>query len=285
MTIARISKSRTRYALFLVLFASSTCASSAQSAYRVIEVNHGGTITGVVRLVGTPPPLTQFDVTKNPERCGHTKQFDRLILGKNNAVKNAVISLEGITEGKRFSSNLKYTINQKNCEYVPHVQLMPIGAQLQIVNSDDILHNVHAYTLGKEFRTVCNIAQPIKGQCTTLKQSQLGKDGVILTTCDAGHPWMTGHLIVCEHPYYAVTDNNGKFVLTDVPAGSYKIKMWHEGFRITDRDIENGKVKKYYFEDPYEVVKDVAVPQEGKVFVSFEFASRSENANKSYLLR
>jgi hypothetical protein len=283
MITPRIFKGQHCSPLFLVLFSLSTCASSGQSAYRTIEVKHGGTITGVVRLVGTPPSLSPFNVTKDPEQCGHTKQFDRLILGKNNSVKNAVVSLEGITEGKAFTSSLKYTIDQKNCEYVPHLQLIPVGSQLQILNSDDILHNVHAYTLGNEVRTICNIAQPIKGQRTTLKQSQLGKNRTILTTCDAGHPWMSAYLVLCEHPYYVVTDNNGKFVLLDVPAGTYKIKMWHEGFRITGTEIENGKVKKYNFEDPYEVVKDVTVSDRGKVFVSFELLPRIDDVKQSFL--
>jgi hypothetical protein len=260
--------------VFGFVFVLSTLTALAQGTYKEVEVKDGGTITGVVKFVGASPSLAQFDVTKNPEQCGHKKQFDRLILGKNNGIRNAVICLEGITEGKRFPTNIKYTINQKNCEYVPHVQVVPIGGQLQIVNSDNILHNVHAYTFDKELRTVCNIAQPIKGQSTTLKQTQVDKAGVILLTCDAGHPWMTGSLILCEHPYYVVTDNQGRFTMTDVPPGTYKIKMWHEGFRIVGTETENGKIKRYNFEDPYEVVKEVTLSEKGKTDVSFELASR-----------
>lgn len=274
MSIPRALRSHATYTVSIALLGLSTSASLGQTAYKEVQVKDGAVITGIVRFIGNVSDLAGFEVTKNPEHCGHTKRFDRLILGRNSGVKNAVICLEGITEGKQFPTNVKYTINQKNCEYIPHVQVIPVGAQLQIVNSDDILHNVHAYTSDKQLRTVCNIAQPIKGQCTTLKQTQLGKAGVILTTCDAGHPWMTGNLILCEHPYYVVTDNDGKFVLSEVPAGTYKIKMWHEGFRITGTEKENGKVKKYYFEDPYEVVKEVAVPRRGKVRVNFDFASR-----------
>jgi hypothetical protein len=270
----QILGNRTAYLVCVVLFGFSISTSSAQTGYKQIEVKHGGTIAGVVKFVGSLPDLVEFEVTKNPEQCGHKKRFDRLILGKNNGVKNAIIFLENITEGKRFPTNMRYTINQKNCEYIPHVQVVPVGAPLQIVNSDNILHNVHAYTYGKQARTVCNIAQPIKGQSTTLKQMQLGKRGVILTTCDAGHPWMTGNLILCEHPYYTVTDNDGKFTITDVPVGTYKIKMWHEGFKIIAVETENGKVKKYSFEDPYELVKEVTIVDKGKTFVSFEFVSR-----------
>ena len=270
----RVPKSKALRLLSLLLIGIFISKLSAQTTYREIEVKGGGTISGVVRLAGNLPPLEKFEVTKNPEHCGVFKPNDRLIIGKNRGVKNAVICLEGITEGKRFPANVKYSLDQRNCEYVPHVQIIPAGAQLQIVNSDNILHNVHVYEVGKELRTICNIAQPIKGQRTTIKQSQLSRACLAMTTCDAGYPWMTGSLIIIEHPYYVVTDGSGKFIFTEVPPGSYKVKMWHEGFRIVGEEKENGKVKRYHFEDTYEVVKDVTVSPNAKVTLDFDLVSR-----------
>jgi hypothetical protein len=63
-------------------------------------------------------------------------------------------------------------------------------------------------------------------------------------------------------------------VLTDVPPGTYKISMWHEGFKITSVEKENGNVKRYHFEDPYEVVKNIQVPKDGHVQSNFELVSR-----------
>jgi hypothetical protein len=272
--MTKIMRNLILFAISIVLFTFSASTSLAQTTYKVINVKDGGTITGTVKFAGPIPPDPAFVVTKNVEQCGRTKPFDRLILGKNRGVKNAVVYIEDVTAGKPFPTTAMYTINQLNCEYVPHVQVVPIGAQVQIVNGDNILHNVHAYDEDNGLHTVCNIAQPIKGQHTPIKQAQLRGIDILLTTCDAGHPWMSGYVVLCKNPYYVVTDSHGKFLLTDVPPGTYKIKMWHEGFRIVRTEKENGRVKRYTFEDSYEVVKDVTVFEGGNTVVNFEFASR-----------
>jgi hypothetical protein len=274
MKISQVLRNLTISCVSIALFAFSASTSLAQTAYREIELKHGGTITGTVRFVGPVPADPPFIVTKNVKQCGRTKPFDRLILGKDRGVKNAVVYIEEVAAGKPFSINTMYTINQHNCEYVPHIQVVPMGARLQIVNSDNILHNVHVYDQDNGLRTVCNIAQPIKGQHTPIKQTQLTGIDILFTTCDAGHPWMSGYVVLCKNPYYVVTDDNGKFVLTNVPPGDYKIKMWHEGFRITDVERENGKVKRYHFENPYELVKNVEVLKNKQVQTNFEIASR-----------
>jgi len=263
--------------LFSIVLAALAPVSTVfpQAVYKEIDVKDGGTITGVVKLVGNPPSIAQFEITKDMDHCGTKKKFDRLIIGKNNGVKNAVVCIEGIAEGKQFPAQEKYTIDQRNCEYIPHVQVVPAGAQIQIVNSDNILHNVHAYAdLDGQLRTVCNIAQPIKGQRTTIRQTQLAGSTTLLTTCDAGHPWMSGHVIVSENPYYVVTDSEGTFALTGVPPGTYKVRMWHEGFKITGTEIENGKVKQYHFEYPYEVVKEVSIAKNSNARVDFDLLCR-----------
>jgi hypothetical protein len=274
MKIPQILRNHIICCVSVILFALSASTSLAQTAYRKIDVEHGGTITGTVRFVGPVPADPPFVVTKNVEQCGRTKPFDRLILDKGRGVKNAVVYLEDVEAGKPFPTTTTYTINQQNCEYVPHVQVVPIGAHLQILNSDKILHNVHVYDQDNGVRTVCNIAQPIKGQCTPIKEAQLTGVDILMTTCDAGHPWMSGYVVLSKSPYYVVTDSHGKFVLTDVPPGTYKIKMWHEGFRITSVEKENGNVKRYHFEDPYEIAKEVQVRASQEVNLNFEFASR-----------
>ena len=246
----------------------------ADSPYKEIAVRDGGTIRGFVRLNGTAAADERFDVTKDPKQCGRAKLCPALRVGKNGGVKNAVVYLEGVKEGKKFSGNMKPPLIQKNCEYEPHVMVVPAGAQLDIANNDPILHNVHAYGIGEGLKSLFNIAQPIKGQRTCIKQTQLKDPGVVLTLCDAGHPWMTAYILVAEHPYYAVTDEGGNFVIENVPPGSYRITMWHEGVHILKKDMESGKVKKYHFEDPYVLTQEVGVPAGGTVDLKFDLALR-----------
>lgn len=247
----------------------------AQTPYNEIDLNNGGTLRGTVRVQGTKSrSLEKFMCTKDLKLCSKMKPSPRLSLGKANGVANSLVSLEGITQGKKFDRSTRATLTQEHCEYSPHVIVIPLGSQLEIVNSDPILHNVHAYDDQTHTRSIFNIAQPIRGQRTVVKQTQLNKPGLISASCDAGHPWMSAYIMVAEHPYYTVTDRDGHFVLENVPPGTYRLKVWHEGVATSNKEIEEGKVKKYYFEEPYEMNKTVDVPPGGSVDVDFDLVLR-----------
>jgi plastocyanin len=260
--------------LFLALLGGRESFLLAQSSYREIEVKNGGTIQGVVRFRGDTRAIGRLEITKDANICGRKKTSPRLVVGPDGGVRNAVVFLEAIGEGKKIDRSMNRVVNQHKCEYEPHVSIVPFGQPLEIVNSDPILHNVHGYDLQAESRSLFNIAQPIKGQCSTVKATQFTHPGIVLATCDAGHPWMSAYIVVAEHPYYAVTDVKGAYALPNVPSGTYKMKMWHEGVAIIKTETENGKPRKYYFEEPYLIEKDVHVPPNGEVDVDFELTLR-----------
>jgi len=246
----------------------------AQKSYREIAIKGGGTITGVVRLAGDaklPPPAPTH---KDKDWCGVTKPIARLLVNKKRGVKNAIVSIEGVKEGKAFPKGQSYTLDQKGCEYVPHVMVIPFGATLDIINSDPVLHNVHTYEEFETRRTVFNIAQPIKGQRTPIKHTFFKKPGLFLATCDAGHPWMSAYILAADHPYYTVTDEDGNYTIKDIPPGTYRIKMWHEGVKVVRTEMENGIPKSYRFEPAYEVVQDVTIEAGKTRPLDFEFALR-----------
>lgn len=239
-------------------------------SYKEADIKNGATITGTVRLKGTPR-IEQLKVLQDNASCGTSKISPALVMGKNNTVANAVISLQGITQGKKFSSTQAVIINQDKCEYIPHITIVPLGAKFQMVNSDPILHNVHSYDMGKTDAvgrpdTLFNIALPVAGMKRLIAADS---PGVHMTLCDAGHPWMNAYVLVTEHPYYAVTDMNGSFTIDNVPPGTYKIKMWHEGVPA----LQNGKLD-FNSDKPYEVEKSVTVAAGAKANVDFEFTLR-----------
>jgi len=247
----------------------------AQTGYKEIDVKNGGSISGIVRLGGSKYQAEEMEMTKDQPSCGKRKASPRLELGKNNSVKNAVVYLEGITAGKKLDSSGTIIVNQEGCVYTPHISIVPQGAQLVITNSDAILHNVHAYDDLRSRQTAFNIAQPIRGQRTVVKQAALAKCGEqISLTCDAGHPWMSGFVFSTSHPYYAITDGDGHFQLDGIPPGTYKLVMWHEGVGVTHKEMDEQKVKKYVYEEPYIVAKDAQVPASGKSTVDFELRLR-----------
>jgi len=246
----------------------------AQPSYKGIDVKNGGVIRGTARLKGDIPKIERYEITKNSEACGTVRTSQRLQVAPNRGVKNAIVYLESITCGKKFSTDVKIELRQENCEYIPHVTIVPLGEGIEIVNNDPILHNIHAYGVQPGTPSFFNIAQPIKGQRTMISHKQLKEPGLITVTCDAGHPWMSGYIMIAGNPYYALTDDNGKFELAEVPPGSYKITMWHEGFQVTKKEIENGKVKRYCYEDPYETSSSVTVSENQESIVDFEFTKR-----------
>jgi hypothetical protein len=114
----------------------------------------------------------------------------------------------------------KPEIDNVSCRFVPRVQGVPVGS-IVLVNSDPVLHNTHGF-LGKQ--TVFNQALLLKGM---RMEKPIRKPGLMRIECDA-HGWMLAWVFAAEHPYYAVTKQDGAFSIPDVPPGSYTLVAWHE---------------------------------------------------------
>jgi plastocyanin len=190
-------------------------------AYEGGPVSGGGSISGEVKFQGTAPAPKAIEVTKDKEVCGkHEIKTEDLIVGANGGLENAVVSITNISKGKPMGPP-EATLDQKGCQYIPHVLLFPEGSTVKINNDDGILHNIHTYSTKN---TPFNLAQPKFKKTIEAKFEQ---PEVIKVTCDA-HGWMSGWFIVEDNPYYAKTDANGNYKLADVPPGDYELKVWHE---------------------------------------------------------
>lgn len=263
----------------LVLMAAAALFASpatGQHRYAPGPVRDGGSVTGTVTLEGVNGNLKPEPVTKDVAWCGRAKPPARLTLGVKGGVKNAVVYIEHIGAGKEFPAGDVALLHQRKCEYVPHLLLMTPAMRLEIINDDPILHNVHAYHAGPELKSVFNIAQPVKGQRTRIGVEQLSGAGEVFMTCDAGHPWMSAYIIRAPHPYYAVTDEHGRFELKDVPPGTYVLKMWHEGVAVRSSRAASGTPP--VVEEPYEQTLQVEVSAGRTRTVNFSFALRASTA-------
>jgi hypothetical protein len=186
-------------------------AASAQDA---------GSLSGRITFAGDPPAKKKLDITKDKEVCGKTEIYDEsLVVGADKGVKNVVVTVVGAKGGK-FASQ-KTTLDQKGCAYTPHVVVVPTTGELDILNSDGILHNIHTYSTANP---AINKAQPKFKKVLTEK---FGKPEIIKASCDA-HAWMTGWIVATDHPFVGVTDEKGNFAIKDVPPGNYKVEIWHE---------------------------------------------------------
>jgi plastocyanin len=235
------------------------CVTPAAAAYEEIQVADGGSITGVVRFSGTPPKLEPLAVNKNRDVCGDQKPSEALVLGADRGVRGSVILLEGVTKGKKAGADV--VLDNAKCLFVRHVTAIGPGDRVRVKNSDPILHNTHG-KLGKP--TVFNLALPNKDQMIEVTK-RLTRPGVVRVLCDA-HPHMMAWMIVHDSPYYAVTDEHGAFKIDGVPPGTYKLTMWHEGFRARGVDKDGRPA----YEDPVTVTRQVTVAPKGAATIDFE---------------
>jgi plastocyanin len=180
-----------------------------------------GRLTGAILVSGDVPPLPTRLINKDTQVCGKgVRRSEELVVAKSGGLKNAVLIVEGV-RGEKAMPAVKPVIDQTGCEYVPHVQAMPVNGELSIVNSDPILHNIHVYQGDAD---LFNVAQPAKGQTNTRR---IEKTGFIYAECDV-HGWMRGHIAVVDTPYFAITDQDGRFAIDGLPPGSYTVRIWHE---------------------------------------------------------
>jgi plastocyanin len=233
---------------------------------------NSGRIHGFVRLKGTLPAPSFESPKEHDDICGHQVPLQRVALGDANGVQDAFVYLEVVQDGGAYPKPSSVLVDQRHCEYVPHVMIVPAGTKLEITNSDPILHNVHGLQMTDAgMQTLFNIAQPVRGEHTTVEPA-LTQPGIVYLACEAGHAWMNGYVFVANHPYVTLTNRDGEFLMTGVPPGTYRIRMWHEGV-IRTRNIEN--LQRYEYEEPYEMTEDVVVQPGADAVINFEFSLRS----------
>ncbi len=196
----------------------------------------GGTIEADVKYGGAAQ-IEKLKVNKDTEKCGSEATIEKVVVGGNKGLANAVVSVPGA----KGTTKAKATIDQHGCKFVPHVVVMQPG-ELEIKNSDDILHNIHTYSTANPS---INKAQPKFKKTMTEK---LDKPEFVKMTCDV-HSWMLGWVAVVPG-LAGVTDKDGVTKIENVPAGKQKIEVWHEtlGKQEKEVDVKAGQVTKVSFE-------------------------------------
>ena len=207
-----------------------------------------GDIVGKVKYAGTAPAPAKMQVTKDQAVCGKVSHVDEsLVVGADKGVKYVVVKVADPKDGKKMIPARKPALDQDGCKFVPHVEIVPAGQEIDIINSDGILHNIHSFPKNN---TPFNKAQP---KFKKVMPVSFEKPDVVQIKCDV-HSWMSGWIVVAEHAYYSLTDASGSFKIADVPAGSYTLETWHE------------KLGKQ--------TKPVTVPATGSVSVDLEYAAK-----------
>ena len=194
----------------------------------------GGTIEASVTYAGAPV-VEKLKVNKDTEKCGTEAVIEKVVVGANKGLANAVVSVPG---AKGAAKAVKATVDQHGCKFVPHVSVMTPG-ELDLKNSDDILHNIHTYSTANPS---INKAQP---KFKKVMKEKFEKPEMIKLTCDV-HSWMLGWVAVVPSPYFGVTDQNGTAKIEGVPAGKQTVEIWHEqlGKQTKEVDVKAGQTTK-----------------------------------------
>jgi len=198
--------------------------------YEGMEVMNGGMIRGVVKLQGEIRELPRPEIFKFKEVCKGVPN-ESVVVGLEGGVRYAVLTLEGVTKGRKVEREAVNELDNQGCRFVPHVQAGSVGQWLVVRNSDPILHTAHAHF--KSGQPDFNLGlYPGK-----VSRKPLVSPGIVLIVCDV-HPWMRAYIVVTEHPYHAVTDILGEYEIRDIPPGNYRLKVWHESLGMQEKPVE-----------------------------------------------
>jgi len=219
---------------FLLAFCfAATTLLVAQGDYKVINVTDGGTISGTVKWAGPAARALEFPISKDPQICDpeskKTADLERLVVGPQGGVANTVVYLKNVTSGKALElPEQRRHLDQKRCRYIPHILLVPQNGNLSMMSSDATLHTIHM-----DGAASFNLPFPFTDRPTT---RTMVTPGLVHLRCNGGHVWMNAEMMVVSHPYYAVTDESGRYEFTNVPPGTYQIVAWHEGWGLAGKE-------------------------------------------------
>ncbi len=194
-------------------------------------------VSGTIHFNGTAPkrrPIRQDrECRVLHEEPPLTKE---VVVNENGTLKNVFVYIkEGLGDKQFAPSSEPVEFDQNGCIYKPHVFGIQTGQTLKILNSDPLLHNIHALpTKNRPF----NFGMPNKGDVR--ERSFQIPEVMVRIKCDV-HPWMGAYAGVLSHPYFAVSGDDGTFTIKNLPAGEYVIETWHEKYGTQTQTITVGK--------------------------------------------
>ncbi len=202
-------------------------------AYESMSVVNGGSIKGRVHFIGNLPDPSAFKLNRYPDQvyCGALSDgsgyrlLREVMVDAQGGLKDVVVTIEGVTRGKPFEfEETKLEVNI--CQFVPYVSVMRNEHPMMVKNLDSVAHDLQVYERDWEHVFIMFHRPALtKGGTQDIVRFTGDRRGVIMQ-CGM-HPYMQGHGLAVDNPYYTVTGTEGLFDIGDLPAGTYRIRAWH----------------------------------------------------------
>lgn len=228
-----------RIPLLIVLLLISLRLTAAQTPTESAEkplYNASGneaTVTGAINVTGTIPMAKRLDMSADPV-CIQQNNKPRLddLLVRDGKVQNAFVYLKSeFLNTHRFAlPDIDVVLVQRNCYFSPRVVGMRVGQNLQVINSDPTVHNVHPTP---KYNQEWNQTHPPNALPIV---KTFSRAEVLIPFKDNQHPWEKAYVAVMDHPFFAVSDESGRFEIRGLPPGTYTLVVWHE--RLGEQELE-----------------------------------------------
>jgi plastocyanin len=196
-----------------------------------------GSITGTVKYDGPVPAAAKRPIKMDADPACAKKHSSTvlpefLILGEGQTLGNVFVHVKSGVPDKQYAAPSEpVVLDQRGCKYSPRVTGVMVDQPFKILNSDGLLHNVHALPkINKGF----NRAMPASVKEAEFKFDK--EEFMFKIKCDV-HPWMGSFVAVMTHPYFAVTGEDGKFNIGGLPAGTYEVEVWHEKLKTKTASV------------------------------------------------
>jgi plastocyanin len=204
-----------------------------------VDEANGATITGKVVFSGTAPKPQPISMDATPKCAQQHPQpvlSEEVIVNGNGTLRNAFVWVKSGLPEARWTPEPQggVTIDQVGCVYKPHVVGIRTGQPVEFTNSDPTNHNIHPMPReNAEF----NMSQPPQSEKISRKFSK--PEVMIPVKCNV-HPWMRVWVGVVDHPFFAVTGDDGIFTLKGLPPGDYTLEVWHERYGKQEAKVTVG---------------------------------------------